>query len=204
MAHVFLDESGDPGFKFDRGSSRFFVATIVCFPDDHQYNLSRAGLSDFRTAYGLSQDYEVKFANLNRQRKTAALNHIVRGQFLYHAFTLNKALLRDGSLRQKNKMYHKVVCWLFNNAEAVTANARITLDKYGNKDFYRELRQEARVAMQAPPAALKPADSKTCDGLQIADLICGTIARMHANGEGAAGHYNIIRHLEGSNKIWPM
>lgn len=30
---VFLDDSGDPGFKLDRGSSAFFVIACVIFED---------------------------------------------------------------------------------------------------------------------------------------------------------------------------
>jgi len=204
MSHIFLDESGDPGFKFDRGSSRYFVATLVCFPDDAQYASSCSGLAAFRAKYGLPHDYELKFSNLNRQRKSDVLSEIVRGNFQYHAFALNKAALWDGALRQKNKMYHKVVCWLLSNSEAVTANAKITLDKCGNKDFYKELHKEARNTISSPPASLKPADSRTCEGLQIADLICGTIARHYTGGVGAQQHYNIIKHRQASSRVWPV
>lgn len=30
---VFIDDSGDPGFKLDKGSSRFFVICSVIFDD---------------------------------------------------------------------------------------------------------------------------------------------------------------------------
>ncbi len=31
---VFIDDSGDPGFKLDKGSSKFFVISLVIFNDN--------------------------------------------------------------------------------------------------------------------------------------------------------------------------
>jgi hypothetical protein len=31
---VFIDDSGDPGFKLDRGSTPFFVIALVIFEDE--------------------------------------------------------------------------------------------------------------------------------------------------------------------------
>src|SRR4051794_33931491 len=33
---VFIDESGDPGFKFDQGSSRFFTVALVVFEESEE------------------------------------------------------------------------------------------------------------------------------------------------------------------------
>ena len=31
---VFLDDSGDPGFKLDKGSTKYFIIAMVIFDDD--------------------------------------------------------------------------------------------------------------------------------------------------------------------------
>ena len=31
---IFIDDSGDPGFKLDKGSSAFFVIALIIFDDE--------------------------------------------------------------------------------------------------------------------------------------------------------------------------
>jgi Protein of unknown function (DUF3800) len=41
---VFIDESGDPGFKLKRGSTPIFVAALVAFRDHDQARAAQAAI----------------------------------------------------------------------------------------------------------------------------------------------------------------
>ena len=45
---VFIDDSGDPGFKFDRGSSRFFVIVLLIFNDELEAEKTAIAIKELR------------------------------------------------------------------------------------------------------------------------------------------------------------
>jgi hypothetical protein len=59
--HLYLDESGDTGFKFQQGSSRYFVVALVVVRDP---NALADVLDEQRRAIDKLPGEELKFARL--------------------------------------------------------------------------------------------------------------------------------------------
>ncbi len=57
---VYLDESGDPGFKFNQGSSRYFVITLLLVADPIPFHNA---VDDLRRSLGFALDNEFKWVN---------------------------------------------------------------------------------------------------------------------------------------------
>ena len=62
---VFVDESGASGLKLGKGSSEFFVLTLVIFTENEAANTSDLAVDAIRTILNLSDRTEFKFNKLN-------------------------------------------------------------------------------------------------------------------------------------------
>lgn len=207
VALLFLDESGDTGFKFERGSSRLLVACLVGFDSDGEYAKSSAALAVLRTQLRWDPSREFKFSAMNHRLKAQAIEAAGAGEFWFHAFALNKPKLWDNALRNKHQMYRKVVGWLFENAVADASGSHIVLDRCGNRDFYRMIHSQVRfscvAAKQPPPTQFEDKESHESDGLQIADLVVGAVARLYSRKPNCHDLYSQISRRVRSLRHWP-
>jgi hypothetical protein len=58
---VFIDDSGDPGFKLDKGSSRYFVVACVIFDDNLDAEEAALKIKRLRRTLGWRNEQEFKF-----------------------------------------------------------------------------------------------------------------------------------------------
>lgn len=58
--HIFLDETGDTGFKFKRGSSTHFIIGYIVINDEDLTCIDEI-LPEIRRKNGLPLDYEFKY-----------------------------------------------------------------------------------------------------------------------------------------------
>lgn len=207
MTVVFLDESGDTGFNFQKNSSRLFTACIVGFDSEHDYKKSGEGLVEYRRTHGLPDDYEIKFSQLNHDRRVEVTKAALSGRFWYYAFALNKPALAKNALRDKHQVYHKTCEWLFQNSLFKIAGSRIILDKCGNRDFYRAMRAALNEKCDQFEIdrvnGFTPRDSRHEAGLQIADIVAGITNRYRNNKKGGAELHKLLRARCESDRIWP-
>jgi len=64
---VFVDESGDPGMKLDKGSSALFIVTAVLFEDRDEALACDQKIDHIRKELGLTEKTEFHF---NQSRKS--------------------------------------------------------------------------------------------------------------------------------------
>ncbi len=208
MAVIFVDESGDTGFKFERGSSRYLVACLVGFDSEEQYKASSDSLDALRVRWGRDEDHEFHFSALNRRRKLEALEATLAGEFWVYSFVLNKAQLWDGALRQKHHMYQRAVSWLLENAILKMPKSDLVFDRCGNRDFYAAIQSHIHHACQQArldhPKSFVAMDSRKSNGLQIADLVAGSVARIYSDKPNAREPYQLISNRFVSFRFWPQ
>jgi hypothetical protein len=58
---VFIDDSGDPGFKFEKGSTRYFVVLLLIFDDEADAEGAASTIRSAKRMLGLRSDAEIKF-----------------------------------------------------------------------------------------------------------------------------------------------
>ena len=93
---VYLDESGDTGFKFDRNSSRYFVVTLLLVDDPIPL---QAAIDDLRRSLGFAPSNEFKFSNSSDDVKWAFLRMLRRQDFAVRALVMNKTLMTQPQMR---------------------------------------------------------------------------------------------------------
>jgi uncharacterized protein YqkB len=70
---VFIDDSGDAGFKFEKGSSEFFVISAVIFDDSLEAEKTAISIKELRRELFKRDDVEFKF---NKSRKTIRIKFL--------------------------------------------------------------------------------------------------------------------------------
>ena len=101
---VFVDESGDLGFKLDRGSSQFFTIALVVFEDGPAALACQQVIESLRRQLHLPANYEFHFHKDSHQRRLAFLSTVARQHFSCYTSTLDKVsprLTGPGSYRSR-------------------------------------------------------------------------------------------------------
>jgi hypothetical protein len=193
---VVIDDAGDAGFKFSRGSSRYFVIACVIFNDDVDAEMAAERIRQFRFRKGWNRRYELKFNKLRKDMIKELLGEIVKCRLRVRAVVVDKTLVQSHELRSKPESFYNYIIKevLARNDSMVSAS--VTLDGAAGKAykrkaaayFRREINQYSRKI-----AMFSFADSAEDDLVQIADLVAGSIYRSRqANKTDSESFLRII------------
>ena len=206
---VFVDESGDAGFKFAEGSSAYFVITLVIFGDDEEAERLRLRIDVLRNELRLPGDYEFHFFRNNVHIRRAFLSTIKGYDFQFFSLVVDKRKL-SGMAYQSGSAFYKAICGVaFEAAKPLLSEANVKFDDSGGKALKKELASyiKRRVNEEGEEAErikkIGTQDSKFSNLIQVADMVSGAVYRSFGS-EGDAGYYrNIIKHREYSVLHWP-
>jgi hypothetical protein len=157
----------------------------------------------------LDPRFEFHFNSCKREFREEFLRAISPFQFFYHTIALNKGGLLDKGLRDKDSFYNYAVGLVFENAKSHLHNAKVVIDKTGNHEFRSQLAKYLKKKMNDVGTELlirKVAmeSSHRNNLLQVADMVCGAVARSHNTGKKDQWEYRrIISHRELLVEIWP-
>ena len=206
---VFVDESGDAGFKFAEGSSTYFVFTLVIFDSHEEAEKLRLRIDTLRNELRLSRDYEFHFFRNDVHTRRAFLGVIKQYDFQFFSLVVDKRKL-FGTEYQSGSAFYKAICGVaFEAAKPLLSGANVNFDDSSGKVIKRELASyiKRRVNGEGGKAErikkISTQDSKSSNLIQVADMVSGAVYRSFGS-EGDAGHYrNIIKHREYSVLQWP-
>lgn len=80
---IFIDESGDAGFKFEKGSSRYFVVALIIFDDDLDAEETALAIKKYRKSLNKSNQFEFKFNKANKKEREQFLRLDGLGEKLF-------------------------------------------------------------------------------------------------------------------------
>ena len=181
MSPIFLtfagDESGDVGFSFTRGATRFFtIARIATENPDTLRNV----VPELQKTLNLDESYEFKFHRISSKKmKDFVFRRIVKEPFKIWAIIVDKLLLPD-SFRfiSATDFYLYFVTELINAIPPEDQeNSLLILDQFGSKENIsartRKVMQSRNIPKRFKRIIAK--DSETEPLIQIADLVAGAI-----------------------------
>lgn len=121
-----------------------------------------------------------------------------------------RRLYADG-WRDKASCYKQVCRYLFENIlQDGLLGAHVKIDANGNQEFNTELASylRRRINGNTPDTQhikkVKSVDSKGNNLIQLADMVCGAIARSYNTNKGDAHTYrNIVASRIQSCRVWP-
>ncbi len=191
---VYLDESGDTGFKFDRGSSRYFVVTLLLVDDPIPLH---AAVDELRLTLRYPPRVEFRFAKSSIAVREQFLRTIAPLQFQVRALIVNKELLTRPHLRSKESLYNYFVRQVLDHHLGAIRGARLILDEsVRSKKAKTELRTYLRRMLntrQEDPKLTKITyhRSHTDNLLQVSDMVCGAIFARYEKSEDR--YYRLIQ-----------
>lgn len=206
---VFLDESGDPGMKLQQGSSEYFFVTLVIFEDNEEALRADHHIAALREQLRLDASFEFRFNKMNYRLRTRFLREMCGFDFCYYAIALRKGQLTARGFRFSESFY-KVACrYAFTNAKTVLRDAVVVIDGSGSRVFQRQLVTYLRrgINPRAPGDShirkIKIEDSHRNNLLQLADMVCGALARSYGDKPDARDYRTLISRRERHVQTWP-
>jgi hypothetical protein len=191
---VYLDESGDAGFKFDKNSSRYFVVTLLLVDDPLPLQVA---IDDLRKRLGFAEGNEFKFSSSSESVRRAFLQTLLHQGFTARALVVDKTLFPLADLRQREALYYSLVRLVLTHDEGTIMDAMLILDESvksrKRKDWFTAyLRRALNTDPNLPKLrAVRYHASHTDNLVQAADMIAGAIyASYHRNDDS---YLRIIR-----------
>lgn len=206
---VFIDESGDTGFKIESGSSRFFIISLVIFEDDDEALACDQRIQLLKKELGYPADFEFHFYDNSDKIRQKFLEVISPYNFFFLPMIINKdpQKLYGEGFKHKNSFY-KFACGLvFENAKPYLKNAKVKIDKSGSALFRYELARYLKKKINNVDDHLikhvKMEQSISNNLLQLADYIAGVINRKVQKKKKSEIYFRFISHKMIGHQIWP-
>lgn len=199
---VFIDDSGDPGFKLDKGSTKYFIIAMVIFDDDLEAEKTAVAIKELRRELKWPDYREFRFYKLSRDIRLKFLKKIKHFKFRIRSLVVNKEIIRSNELRaNKDKFYAYFIKEVLKHSGGTISNAKIKIDGSGDRVFRRNflsyLRRELNGGERALMKYCKMEDSKSNVLIQFSDIIAGTINRSFSDKDDAKDYKAIIaKHIE--------
>lgn len=196
---IFIDDSGDPGFKLDKGSTSHFIIAMVIFDDDLEAEKTAIAIKELKRQIGFSEQTEFRFFKTSNRNKSAFLTKISKFNFRVRCLVVDKSLIYSGELKGNiNSFYAYFIKEVLKNHGGTIFNAKIRLDGSGSREFRKNfvsyLRRELNSNQKRIMKNFKMVDSKRDVLIQMADMIAGSINRAQCKDKKDCNDYrNIVR-----------
>lgn len=190
---VFIDDSGDPGFK-KISSSNFVVAAALFINPEVATSLSER-ISDYRKSLGWRDDYEFKFAKIRKDIIVELLKIVVDYDFrIYAAYVDKSSFHKTAPIIDKEKLYNWTIKELLSMIPI--KEAKIEIDGRSSKQNMRKTATYLRREINndgTKKLEIKFEDSVNDNLIQLTDLIAGSINRSMTNKTDSRIYIDIIK-----------
>lgn len=204
---AFVDESGDAGMKRKVGSSELFVVAAVIFFENADANACDDAIAALKPQCFRNESTEFKFNKCCRDHRCRFFRHVENMDFLYVAFVFNKAKMYGPGFQYKSPFYKYACKLLFESAKSYLKEASITIDGSGDRVFRKQLQSYLKAKINTERETIKKVKleaSHSNNLLQLADMVCGAVARSYKSGKPNCGEYReMIKRHELGVSVWP-
>jgi uncharacterized protein DUF3800 len=203
---IFIDESGDPGFKIDKGSTPVFVIAMVIFDDHLEAEKASLAIKELRRELKVNDKYEFKFNKTDGRFKNAFFHATCKYNFRVRATIVKKSIIYSSTLRNKKESFYNFIVMQILKQSKTIKHAKLRFDRRGEKLLRDEMRiylsQQLDNKTNDVFTDLKFVDSKQNTLIQLADMVAGSIAWAH--GGKSKIYLNKLERAGRIEDIWPF
>ena len=206
---VFIDESGDPGLKLNSGSTDYFIVTLVAFEENEEALATDQRIQLLKRELYFPPEFEFHFNKVKGAYREAFLSAVAGFGWFYFSMVINKRKLTGAGFKFKESFYKYACGLVFENAKPYLDNATVVIDGSGSREFRRELGTYLRKRINDKKGdsrfigKIKLQDSQSNNLLQLADMVCGAVARSYSQKEDADTYRRLIALREIYVQFWP-
>jgi len=206
---VFLDEAGDLGFKFSKGSSQLLIVTLVLFDDEEEARNCDLRIALLRRELRLPEKFEFHFNQNSPEIRKDFLRAIAPYNFSYFAVVIDKNKFRMPEPATAKTFYRHACGLVFDNVKKRLNEAIVTIDGKGGRHYKRDLQRDLKRRINNSLASvryigtIKIQNSAGNNLIQLADMVCGAINRSFSGKPDAQDYRQIIAHREASVEMVP-
>jgi hypothetical protein len=177
---VFVDDSGDPGFKFRGGSSSFFIISAVIFNDTLEAEKTSIAIKELKRKLNFPENnFEFKFCKSSKETRIRFLESVKPFDFKIRYLVVDKRKIRSDELKNnKNSFYSYIIKMLLMYSNNSILDAKLRIDGSGDRIFRRNfstyLRKSLNSSNKKIIKSLKLVDSKENTLIQLADMVAGS------------------------------
>ncbi len=180
---VFIDESGDAGFKFGKGSSLYFIISAVVFEDFLEAEKTAIAIKQLKRNLKFSDDFEFKFNKDSQKVKESFLKAVKEFDFNIRYLIIDKRKIRSDELKNnKNSFYSYAIRMLLKYSNDKILNASIKIDGSGDRIFKKNFSVYLRKSLNSSEKRiiknLRFVDSKENVLIQLSDMVAGSERRF--------------------------
>ncbi len=183
---------------------------MVAFEDNEEAQAADDRIELLRRELSFRPNSEFKFNKLSQVIRERFLREVVSYYFFYLSIVINKAKLNGPGFKVKESFYKYTCGLVFENAKPYLTEATVVIDGSGSKEFKRQLATYLRKRVNGEKGnfrhikKIKLQDSTSNNLLQLADMVCGAVARSYKKDVDDGGLYRkIISAREISVRFWP-
>ncbi len=199
---VFIDESGDPGFKIEKGSSPVFVLSMVIFDNDDAASAATAAIKAATIAQRVRPEW--KFSKCDNDRRDAFFEAIAGLSFQTRAVVVEKSRIHSHTLQTKPRQFYSYFTRLMMKHDGgALRDAKVIIDGSGDRQFKQAL--QSYLKRELDDGALRKIafkDSMRDPLLQLADMTAGAIARSYSDRSNARRWRSVLSRNRQIGDVW--
>lgn len=199
---VFIDESGDPGFDIERGASELFVVAAVMFQNDDDAERCSSRIDLVRGELGLPEHVEFRFVKSSHTVRLRFLEQVAGHNFFYLGIVIDKRKLTRRQFPSSSAFYEYIVGLSLEFLRPHLQGAAVDVDRGGSADFGKRLCRQISKNLKGQDGKpllkrIRTVASKGSNLMQLADMVCGAIARSFRGRKADdVVYHKIIQHRE--------
>jgi len=204
---VFIDDSGDPGFKLHKGSSKIFVIALIIFEDELEAEKTSLSIKELRRKLKVSDKYEFKFNKTNRKFRNNFFKTVNNFKFRIRAIVVKKEIIYSPHLKNYiENFYNYVIMQVLKHNGGKIKNAKLKFDKRGERVLRNQLRtylsRELDNKNRKVFKDLKFVDSRQNTLVQLADMVAGAIFSSFSGKDKS--YFEILKKAGRVEDVWPF
>jgi len=194
---IYIDESGDPGFKIEEGSSRFFVVALIIFEDPAEESRARTALVNLKKEWQKKDNFEFKFSKMSINERKQVIEVAMFAKFKIRAVVFDKVRMNTLQLEHfKENYYQYAIRSLLEHQDCRIQSSEIRIDTFG-ETYYRDnlikyFNKHLCSSEQETHKHLIFQDSKFNVLIQLADIVAGSLRKSFDNSTDDSQIYRDI------------
>lgn len=181
---VFIDDSGDPGFKLEKDSSQFFVIALLIFDDHLEAEKMAVAIKELKRNLSFPDSVEFKYANSKDKIRKQFLKAIAGFEFRIRTIVVDKNYIYSREMQNKKETFYAYfIKSVIQHSNSTIQNAKIKIDGSGDRAFKKQFQTYLRKQLNNGDLKImkncKFVDSKNNVLIQATDMIAGFIRRKH-------------------------